>query len=205
MSISRNAIRAAAVASLAGFVLAACRDTSADAATAPQLRNDIASSRASLGADVEQQIAALRRLTAPLNDTSRADAAGWSAQITPCMENPPLGAMGFHYGNPAYIDGMARALEPELLMYEPAPNGGTRLVGVEYIVPLSAWKGTSPPELYGQQFKVNEAFGVWALATLVHQKIDLKNAGSSCFLISVEPDRSKYRFGFHRPISAAHA
>ena len=163
MSRPRNASRAAALAALVGLTVLACRDTSRSEPTAPLLSNATARTSAALGPDVHHQIAALRRLTASLNDTARARAAGWSVQITPCMENPPLGAMGFHYGNPGFIDGEARALEPELLMYEPAPNGDTRLVGVEYIVPLAAWKGTSPPALYGQQFKVNEAFGVWAL------------------------------------------
>lgn len=163
MSTSPNTLRAAVVAALVGLTLWACRDTSRNEPTAPHLHNAAARTNAALGADVQQQIAALRRLTASLTDTARARAAGWSAQITPCMENAPLGAMGFHYGNPSYIDGEARALEPELLMYEPSPNGDTRLVGVEYIVPLTAWKGASPPELYGQPFTVNEAFGVWAL------------------------------------------
>ena len=65
--------------------------------------------------------------------------------------------------NPAYIDGNVNVLEPELLMYEPGPRGQMRLVGVEYIVPLSAWQGSKPPMLFGREFQVNEQFGVWAL------------------------------------------
>ena len=79
------------------------------------------------------------------------------------MDMPPLGGMGFHYGNPTYIDGNVSVLEPELLMYEPGPHGQMRLVGVEYIVPLAAWQGSKPPMLFGREFEVNEQFGVWAL------------------------------------------
>jgi hypothetical protein len=38
-----------------------------------------------------------------------------------------------------------------------------RLVAVEYIVPLSEWKSAVPPRLFGRDFRVNEAFEIWAL------------------------------------------
>jgi hypothetical protein len=120
------------------------------------------SSHNAFGPDVNQQLAALRQLTAPFRDFDRAVAAGWSTQITSCLTDPS-GAMGFHYGNTAYIDGKANLLEPELLMYEPESNGHLRFVGVEYIVPLALWTGATPPMLLGQEFQVNSAFGVWAL------------------------------------------
>lgn len=114
------------------------------------------------GADVEQDLARLRRVTASLHDTATAMRAGWSTMITPCMLSPE-GGMGFHYGNTKLIDGTVRADEPELLLYEPEKNGTLRLVAVEYIVPLSAWTGTRPPRLFGRDFKVNAQFQVWAL------------------------------------------
>lgn len=55
------------------------------------------------------------------------------------------------------------ALEPELLLYEPQKNARLRLVAVEYIVPFGAWTAHDPPELFGQSFHRNEAFGIWAL------------------------------------------
>jgi hypothetical protein len=30
-------------------------------------------------------------------------------------------------------------------------------------VPFGAWAGSEPPELFGQHFHRNEAFGIWAL------------------------------------------
>jgi hypothetical protein len=57
------------------------------------------------------------------------------------------GGMGYHYGKVAYIDGNARLTEPEILMYEPQSNGSLQLVGLEYVVPLSA--SATPPSLFG--------------------------------------------------------
>jgi hypothetical protein len=116
-------------------------------------------------AAVNQDLAALRRVTAKFHSFQTAAAAGWAAQITPCMTDPAgAGGMGFHYGNPALIDGAARVEEPELLLYEPQQNGRLRLVAVEYIIPYTAHsRDAAPPELFGQQFKQNDAFQLWGL------------------------------------------
>jgi hypothetical protein len=140
-----------------------------DTAPAPVAPHGIAddasalhASHIALGPEFNQQLAALRELTAPFRDFDRAKAAGWSTPITPCLASPS-GAMGIHYGNVAFIDGNVNLLEPELLMYEPEADGRLRFVGVEYIVPLAAWTGATPPMLLGQEFQVNATFGVWAL------------------------------------------
>lgn len=110
-----------------------------------------------------KELAALRRVTAPLHNFEKAAAAGWSAQITACMAGAD-GGMGFHYGNPALIDGSVRADEPELLLYEPEENGRMRLVAVEYIIPYTLRsRSATPPVLFGQEFKQNDAFQLWAL------------------------------------------
>jgi hypothetical protein len=118
---------------------------------------------ASLSAAQNQDLATLRRVTAAFHRFDQATAAGWSAQITPCMESPE-GGMGFHYGNPALIDAFARVDEPELLLYEPERNGQLRLVAVEYIVPYTIRpRSATPPVLFGQNFKQNDVFQLWAL------------------------------------------
>lgn len=115
-------------------------------------------------AEVNRELAALRRLTAPFHDLATAEAAGWNVQLTGCMDNPPEGGMGYHYANPSYIDGKADVLQPELLMYEPEKNGQMRLVGVEYIVPFSEVPATAtPPRLFGRAFHQNAAFQIWGL------------------------------------------
>ena len=127
---------------------------------------------ATLSASTASQIAQLRRLVAPFHDFQTASDAGWSAPITPCLvagdlpSTPGSGAMGFHYGNLAYIQdgGVVDLLQPELLLYEPEQNGKLRFVGVEYIVPFADHPATDPaPTLLGQEFAQVPEFGVWGL------------------------------------------
>ena len=130
--------------------------------TTAQLQPPSAAS-AALSAAVNQDLATLRRVTASFHDITAASAAGWSAQITPCMESPE-GGMGFHYGNVALIDGTARVDQPELLLYEPEGIGKLRLVGVEYIIPYTAHsRDAAPPVLFGQAFAQVDAFQLWGL------------------------------------------
>jgi hypothetical protein len=112
---------------------------------------------------VNQDLATLRQVTAAFHRFDQAAAAGWSAQITPCMESPE-GGMGFHYGNVALIDGTARVDQPELLLYEPESNGRLRLVAVEYIIPYTFHsRDAAPPVLFGQEFQQVDAFQLWGL------------------------------------------
>ena len=52
---------------------------------------------------------------------------------------------------------------PEVLLYERQPDKSMQLVGVEYIVPFTAWTDANPPTLLGQTFVRNLTFNVWAL------------------------------------------
>ena len=118
---------------------------------------------ASATAAVNQDLATLRQVTASFHSFDAASAAGWSAQITPCMESPE-GGMGFHYGNVGLIDGTARVDQPELLLYEPESNGRLRLVAVEYIIPYTFHsRDAAPPVLFGQAFAQVDAFQLWGL------------------------------------------
>ena len=108
-------------------------------------------------------LAEVRRLTQPFRSLAVAKNAGYNAQLTGCMESPPAGGMGFHYGFPGLIDGTVQPFAPEILMYEPQANGDLLLVGVEYVVPFTAWTSPSPPELAGAPFHRNDAFRLWVL------------------------------------------
>lgn len=121
-------------------------------------------------AGVGDQLAALRQVTAKYHDFQAAKDAGWDAKITSCMTSA-AGGMGFHYGNMRYIaDGVARADQPELLLFEPRSNGGMKLVAVEYIVPYELHaRDAAPPMLFDQPFKQVDAFGVWGLHVWVWQ------------------------------------
>jgi hypothetical protein len=90
--------------------------------------------------------------------------AGYTVQATGCRANPPVGAMGIHYLNPAHLDGSVSALTPEIVIYEPGRNGRLRFVGLEYIIPYTFVPETAdPPELFGQQFLQNPGDQLWML------------------------------------------
>jgi hypothetical protein len=65
-----------------------------------------------------------------------------------CVSGPQEGAMGVHFVNMDLVNdlGKIEANRPEALIYEPR-NGEFRLVGVEYIVTVAAWKNNNPPEI----------------------------------------------------------
>lgn len=81
-------------------------------------------------ADVHRDLAAPREVTAPFHRIESAMAAGWDTRLTPCLENPGVGGMGFHYANVGLLDAEVDMRQPEALLYEPQENGSLRLVAV---------------------------------------------------------------------------
>lgn len=52
---------------------------------------------------------------------------------------------------------------PEVLVYERKPDGGFKLNGVEFLVPISPWTATEPPRIMGQALKRADRLGIWYL------------------------------------------
>ncbi|QJR35714.1 hypothetical protein [Gemmatimonas groenlandica] len=103
-----------------------------DAASA----TDVAPAASRLGADVSKSLASLRSATAAFHDVNAAIAAGYASPSgIPCVESPE-GTMGVHVVKASLLDQAVRPNEPELLLYLPKANGGFKLVGVEYLVPV---------------------------------------------------------------------
>ncbi len=144
---------------LFGGLLVACDKSSAP--VAPE--HAVHARGGSPTAEYNKQLAELRQATAQFHNFDKAVEAGYSVAITPCWEHRTLGGMGYHYGNPSLIDGTVSLLEPEALMYEPGPSGHMRLVGMEYIVPIDAWQGASPPTLLGQEFHPHSFLPIYKL------------------------------------------
>jgi hypothetical protein len=73
-----------------------------------------------------------------------------------CVSGGDFGAMGMHFLNGALLDSEITRDMPEILLYEPLPNGRLQLTGVDYIVTKEAWESNpdhkGPPELEGQLF-----------------------------------------------------
>jgi hypothetical protein len=113
---------------------------------------------------VGDQLAELRAATARFQNFEKARDGGYEIQLTGCMADAP-GGMGFHYGKGSAINKLAPDIgEPEALMYEPQANGRYRLVGVEYLIPYTLHaRSAQPPVLFGQAFRQNDVFQVWAL------------------------------------------
>ncbi len=116
-----------------------------------------------LTADQRKAIAKVREATARFHDIEVAKKAGYTEQYPPgCAVSPnDEGAQAFHYLNPDLVDGNVELLRPELLMYEPKPDGSLQLIGVDYVVPLGA--SASAPKLLGVEFMENKPLDVWAL------------------------------------------
>jgi hypothetical protein len=73
-----------------------------------------------------------------------------------CVTGGDFGAMGMHFLNGSLLDSEIDVNHPEILLYEPLPNGKLRLTGVDYLVFKSAWESVpehkGPPQLMGQLF-----------------------------------------------------
>ena len=118
------------------------------------------------------ELAAVRRATAAFHDPDKARSAGY--QLAPRCVETAAGAMGIHAANPALVASQALDPEqPEQLLYLPQPDGGLRLIGVEYFQvvllrntvtgQVGPWTSGAPwpatyevvtpaPQLFGQDF-----------------------------------------------------
>ena len=96
--------------------------------------------------------------TAKYHQLGRALADGYG-KFYICTDNntPGVGAMGQHYVNGDLVaDPHLDPLHPEVLVYEPMPNGTSRLVALEYVVLQADWHaafGNTTPRLFGQELE----------------------------------------------------
>ncbi|MBC7927901.1 MAG: hypothetical protein H7039_19825 [Bryobacteraceae bacterium] len=109
--------------------------------------------------------------TERFKDVRVAEAAGYKLTFG-CVSGEDYGAMGLHYVNFDLVNGGALdATRPQIIIYEATPNGGRRLIGVDYLLLAEAWdaKKAGPPELMGQFFHLFTSpnrFGLPAFYTL---------------------------------------
>lgn len=98
--------------------------------------------------------AVVREATERYRDVAVAEAEGFGPFLG-CVSGRSEGAMGIHYLNPNRVgDGAVDVENPEVLIYEPMPNGRLRLVGVEYLTFAEAWAANNEqaPVLEGHVF-----------------------------------------------------
>jgi hypothetical protein len=111
-----------------------------------------------LAANNGPSVADVRAATAKYHDVNVAIANGYGllrdAAGIACIDNLPTGTMGVHYVKGTLLDGSIDPLQPEALVYEPLPNGGLKLVAVEYVMFQSAWGGPgAAPSVLGQTMR----------------------------------------------------
>jgi hypothetical protein len=116
-------------------------------------------------------VKAVRDATERFRDVSQAEKESYGLQFG-CVSGGDYGAMGLHYVNfPLVGDGEIDAAHPEIILYEPLPNGRVRITGADFLVLAADWdaKHQSPPALMGQLFHFFESpnrFGLPPFYTL---------------------------------------
>ena len=113
----------------------------------------------------------VRDSTARFKDVAVAQAEGYALAFG-CVSGDDFGAMGLHYLNASILNtGAIDATRPQIVIYEPQPNGDLKLIGADYLVFADAWNQThsGPPQLMGQLFHLFDApnrFNIPAFYTL---------------------------------------
>jgi hypothetical protein len=113
----------------------------------------------------------VREATRRYKDVNLAMAEGYQLMFG-CVSGPDDGAMGLHYVNMELVlDPALDPRRPEIVIYEPTPNGGRRLIGADFLVFAEAWhaNNTATPELGGQLMHLIESpnrYGLPAFYTL---------------------------------------
>ncbi len=122
---------------------------------------------------VNELVAEVRRATEVFKDPAVAEANGYHLAFGCVSGSGEEGAMGLHFVNMARVgDGQIVKEEPEIILYEPLPNGSLRITGADYLVDAATWDAAhpqDPPQLDGQLFHFFDApnrFGLKPFYTL---------------------------------------
>jgi hypothetical protein len=113
----------------------------------------------------------VRDSTERFKDVRVAMAEGYVLQFG-CVSGSDSGAMGMHYVNGSLVAaGILDPTRPQIVIYEPMPDGTLKLIGADYLVLANAWNAShaEAPEMMGQLFHLFEApnrFGLPAFYTL---------------------------------------
>ena len=115
----------------------------------------------------------VRDNNARFKDVSVAEAEGYSL-LFGCVSGPDSGAMGMHFVNLSLVaSGVIDATRPQIMIYEPMPDGHLQLIGADFLVIAADWDKAHPgqgaPQLMGQLFHYFESpnrFGLPAFYTL---------------------------------------
>jgi hypothetical protein len=119
-------------------------------------------------------VSAVRDATDRFKKVTSVDGPGEGYELMfGCVSGGDFGAMGLHYVNMGLVDGDFNVNEPEIILFEPRPNGRIRITGADFLIPVAAWEakhpGEGPPMLMGQLFHLFDSpnrFGLDPFYTL---------------------------------------
>jgi hypothetical protein len=121
--------------------------------------------------DANALVKAVRQSTEQFKNVAAAQAAGYALQFG-CVSGEDSGAMGLHYINADLVNsGVLDPARPQIVIYEPTPDGGRRLIGADFLVIADTWNAShsAPPQMMGQLFHLFPSpnrFGLPAFYTL---------------------------------------
>ena len=113
--------------------------------------------------EVLADLASARQATARYHRVEQAEAEGY-INLNFCEEGE-----GCHWLNPSLLDGQFDPSQPEILLYL-RDGDGWRLVGVEYVVPLTLSPGVAPGGFPGSADtwrEDSEGVGLWELTAWI--------------------------------------
>jgi hypothetical protein len=157
------------LASLVIMVTSGLHLASADDSTTPH--HAAAAAQRQSAEPAGDLIRAVRDSTRRFRNVEQAKAEGYLLMFG-CVSGPDDGAMGLHYVNLELVgDPALDPSRPEIVIYEPLPNGGRRLIGADFLVFAESWhaSNTATPQIMGQLMHLIESpnrYGLPAFYTL---------------------------------------
>jgi hypothetical protein len=144
----------------------------------------------------------VREATERFKDVSVAEGEGYG-QLFGCVTGPDWGAMGLHYVNlPLVGDGELDASRPEIVIYEPLPNGKLRITGADFLVFAADWDRKHPgetPQLMGQLFHLFESPNRFGLPPFYTLHVWAWKDNPNGAFVNWHPNVSCDRFGTQNP------
>ena len=104
---------------------------------------------------------AVRESTERFKEVAVAEREGYTV-LFGCVSGPDSGAMGLHFVNLNLVgSGVIDVTRPQIVIYEPMPDGHLQLIGADFLVIASDWDKAHPgqgaPQLMGQLFHYFES------------------------------------------------
>jgi hypothetical protein len=147
------------------FIVGSCPCLSQSATAQSQ---PLSSNQSSQAATLLQVV---RDATERFKDVNVAKQAGYGP-VFGCVQGDDAGAMGIHFLNPSLLTTNLDPTQPQIVIYEPQPDGTLKLIGADFLVFAKDWDALhpkNPPQLMGQLFHYFAApnrFGLDAFYTL---------------------------------------